>query len=320
MRVVDVAAPGGPETLVVRERPVPRPGPDEVLVRVLAAGVNRADLLQRRGHYPPPPGAPSWPGLEVAGVVEAAGESVTEWGVGDEVCALLPGGGYAEMSAVDRRLVLPAPSGVDVVDAAALVESACTVWSNLDAASARPGERLLVHGGTGGIGSFAIQLAAALGLAGYATAGSPERVARCREMGATAAWDYTSEDWVAGMRAAGGADVVLDVVGAASLERNVAALATGGRLVVIGLQGGTRGELDLGALLAKRARVIGTTLRSRPLDERAAIVAGVRREVWPLVPERIRPVVAARLPLADAAQAHRELEAGGVVGKILLTP
>lgn len=320
MRVVDVAAPGGPETLVVRERPVPRPGPDEVLVRVLAAGVNRADLLQRRGHYPPPPGAPSWPGLEVAGVVEAAGESVTEWDVGDEVCALLPGGGYAEMAAVDRRLVLPAPSGVDVVDAAALVESACTVWSNLDAASARPGERLLVHGGTGGIGSFAIQLAAALGLEVYATAGSPERVARCREMGATAAWDYTSEDWVAGMRAAGGADVVLDVVGAAYLERNVAALATGGRLVVIGLQGGTRGELDLGALLAKRARVIGTTLRSRPLDERAAIVAGVRREVWPLVPERIRPVVAARLPLADAAQAHRELEAGGVVGKILLTP
>lgn len=320
MRVVDVAAPGGPETLVVRERPVPRPGPDEVLVRVLAAGVNRADLLQRRGHYPPPPGAPSWPGLEVAGVVEAAGESVTEWDVGDEVCALLPGGGYAEMAAVDRRLVLPAPSGVDVVDAAALVESACTVWSNLDAASARPGERLLVHGGTGGIGSFAIQLAAALGLEVYATAGSPERVARCREMGAAAAWDYTSEDWVAGMRAAGGADVVLDVVGAAYLERNVAALATGGRLVVIGLQGGTRGELDLGALLAKRARVIGTTLRSRPLDERAAIVAGVRREVWPLVPERIRPVVAARLPLADAAQAHRELEAGGVVGKILLTP
>lgn len=320
MRVVDVAAPGGPETLVVRERPVPRPGPDEVLVRVLAAGVNRADLLQRRGHYPPPPGAPSWPGLEVAGVVEAAGESVTEWDVGDEVCALLPGGGYAEMAAVDRRLVLPAPSGVDVVDAAALVESACTVWSNLDAASARPGERLLVHGGTGGIGSFAIQLAAALGLEVYATAGSPERVARCREMGATAAWDYTSEDWVAGMRAAGGADVVLDVVGAAYLERNVAALATGGRLVVIGLQGGTRGELDLGALLAKRARVIGTTLRSRPLDERAAVVAGVRREVWPLVPERIRPVVAARLPLADAAQAHRELEAGGVVGKILLTP
>jgi len=320
MRVVDVAAPGGPETLVVRERPVPRPGPDEVLVRVLAAGVNRADVLQRRGHYPPPPGAPSWPGLEVAGVVEAAGESVTEWGVGDEVCALLPGGGYAEMAAVDRRLVLPAPSGVDVVDAAALVESACTVWSNLDAASARPGERLLVHGGTGGIGSFAIQLAAALGLEVYATAGSPERVARCREMGATAAWDYTSEDWVAGMRAAGGADVVLDVMGAAYLERNVAALATGGRLVVIGLQGGTRGELDLGALLAKRARVIGTTLRSRPLDERAAIVAGVRREVWPLVPERIRPVVAARLPLADAAQAHRELEAGGVVGKILLTP
>lgn len=320
MRVVDVAAPGGPETLVVRERPVPRPGPDEVLVRVLAAGVNRADVLQRRGHYPPPPGAPSWPGLEVAGVVEAAGESVTEWDVGDEVCALLPGGGYAEMAAVDRRLVLPAPSGVDVVDAAALVESACTVWSNLDAASARPGERLLVHGGTGGIGSFAIQLAAALGLEVYATAGSPERVARCREMGATAAWDYTSEDWVAGMRAAGGADVVLDVMGAAYLERNVAALATGGRLVVIGLQGGTRGELDLGALLAKRARVIGTTLRSRPLDERAAIVAGVRREVWPLVPERIRPVVAARLPLADAAQAHRELEAGGVVGKILLTP
>lgn len=320
MWVAEASAPGGPEMLALSRRPIPLPGPGEVLIRVAAAGVNRADVLQRQGAYPPPPGAPGWPGLEVAGVVEKVGADVAEWAPRQEVCALLPGGGYAEFAAVDRRLVLPVPSGIAAADAAALVEAACTVWSNLQAADARAGERLLVHGGSGGIGSFAIQFAAAVGLEVYATAGSAERVQVCRELGATAAWNYREEDWSAQMRVAGGADIVLDVVGAAYLDRNLSALATGGRLLVVGLQGGRRGELDLAALLAKRARVIGSTLRARPLEERAQIVAGVLRDVWPLVPQRVRPIVAQRFPLERAADAHRALEAGGVVGKILLEP
>lgn len=320
MRTVEAAATGYPDVLAVTTRPVPAPGADEVLIRVVAAGVNRADVLQRRGKYPPPPGAPTWPGLEVSGVIEALGPAVTAWKVGEEVCALLPGGGYADFVTVDSSLVLPAPAGVPLADAAALVESACTVWSNLATADAKPGERLLVHGGAGGIGSFALQYGVARGLTVFATAGSQERVELCRELGASEAWNYADQDWVREMRAAGGADIVLDVMGAAYLPRNVEALATGGRLVVIGLQGGTRGELDLGALLAKRARVIGTTLRSRPLAERAAIIAGVREDVWPLVPQLIKPVVAARFPLEAAADAHRLLEAGGVAGKILLEP
>ncbi len=287
-------------------------------MRITAAGVNRADVLQREGRYPPPPGAPDWPGLEAAGVVESAPAS-SPWTPGERVCALLPGGGYAEHAAVHASLLLPVPDGVTDVEAASLVEAACTVVSNLDAAHARAGETILVHGGSGGVGTAAIQIAKARGLRVLTTAGGPERVRRCLELGADAAFDHRADDWAAGVRELGGADVVLDVVGAAYLASNVAALRTGGRLVVIGMQRGRRGELDLGALLARRASVIGTTLRARPLAERAAIVARVREEVWPLVPDRVRPVVHATFPLARAADAHRALEAGEVFGKIVLT-
>jgi putative PIG3 family NAD(P)H quinone oxidoreductase len=320
MLVVDMTDPGAPDVLQVTPRDLPLVGTDEVLIRVAAAGVNRADLLQRQGLYPAPEGAPHWPGLEVSGVVVEVGSGVTRWAEGAEVCALLPGGGYAEFAAVHQDLVLPRAAGVDLVDCAALVESACTVWSNLEAAGAKAGEAILVHGGTGGIGSVAIQLAAARGLRVFATAGSNERVERCLELGAERAFDHRDDDWSDELASAGGVDIVLDIMGAAYLDRNVAALAPGGTLVVIGLQGGRKGELDLSRLMGKRAKILGSTLRSRPLSERAAIVAGVRRDVWPLVPHAVKPVVARRLPLADAAAAHALLEPGGVVGKILLLP
>jgi NADPH:quinone reductase len=329
MRVVDVTEPGGPEVLRLSEMPEPAPGPGEVVVEVAGAGVNNADLLQRAGRYPPPPGAPSWPGLEVSGRVVAVGQPAADgravsWREGDEVAALLDGGGYAERVAVAAGQVLPAPDGVDLVDAAALPEAACTVWSTLQAAGFAPGQRLLVHGGSGGVGSLAVQLGAALGMHVVTTAGGPERAERCRDLGAEVVVDHRSEDFVERVREATGGrgvDVVLDVVGGAYLERNLAALATGGRLAVIGLQKGRRAELDLGVLLAKRATVLGTTLRSRPPAEKADIVAAVREHVWPLVSAgRVRPVVHERLPLADAGRAHRLMAAGEVFGKLLLVP
>nr|WP_297429757.1 NAD(P)H-quinone oxidoreductase [uncultured Actinotalea sp.] len=333
VKIIDAGADGGPQ-LALTERPGPVPGAGEVLVEVAAAGVNNADLLQVAGHYPPPPGAPDWPGLEVSGTVVAvgpeggAGTTAPRPAVGDRVAALLTGGGYAEQVAVPWTQVLPVPEGVDLVEAAALPEAACTVWSTLVSpelgAGLRPGEWLLVHGGSGGVGSFAVQAAHALGVRVVATAGGPERAARCRELGAEVVVDHRAEDFVAAAREATGGrgvDVVLDVVGAAYLGRNLEALATGGRLAVIGLQRGRRGELDLGLLLAKRARVLGTTLRSRPAPEKAAVVAGVARDLWPAVAAgTVRPVVAARVPLADAARAHAMLRAGEVFGKVVLVP
>jgi putative PIG3 family NAD(P)H quinone oxidoreductase len=299
------------------------PGEGEVRVDVVAAGVNRADLLQRAGKYPPPPGAPDWPGLEVSGVVSAIGPGVSSRRVGDEVVALLDGGGYAEQVVVREAQTLPAPDGVDLVDAAALPEAVCTAWTNLvDTARLRAGEWVLVHGGSGGVGSVAVQLATALGARVVATAGGPERAARCVELGAVAGLDHRRDDFVAGVRSASaghGADVVLDVVGARYLPDNVRVLATEGRLVVIGLQKGRHGELDLGAVMAKRALVTGTTLRSRSPQEKAAIVAAVREHVWPMVADgRVRPVVHARLPLAEAERAHELLESGEAFGKVLL--
>lgn len=327
MRVVEVVEPGGPDRLRAVERPDPVPGPGEVLVRVAAAGVNRADLLQREGRYPPPPGAPPWPGLEVSGTVAGHGPGVDAgaWPLGAPVAALLAGGGYATLVAVPVPLLLPVPDGVDLVDAAGLPEAVCTAWSNLvDAGRLRPGEVLLVQGGSGGVGSVAVQLGAALGAHVVATAGGPERAARCRELGARTVVDHRAEDVAEAVRAATGghgADVVLDVLGAGGLATNLAALATGGRLVVIGTQRGTRGEIDLGLLLARRASVIGTTLRSRPLDEKARIVAGVRAGAWPMLTDgRLRPVVHARVPLDRAADAHRLLDTGEVFGKLLLVP
>lgn len=304
--------------------PDPRPAGDEVVVAVAGSGVNRADLLQREGRYPPPPGAPDWPGLEVAGEVVAAGPTAA-WSVGDRVAALLDGGGYADLARVRSGLVLPAPDDVPLVDAAALPEACCTVWATLvTSAGLTAGETVLVHGGSGGIGTTAIQVAVALGARVVATAGGPERAARCLALGAHVVVDHRAEDFVAAVRAATdgrGADVVLDVVGGAYLGRNVAALATGGRLEVIGLQQGRRGELDLAGLMARRGRLHAATLRARPYAEKAAIVAAVREHVWPMVADgRVRPVVHERIPLADGARAHRLLESGQVFGKLVLVP
>jgi len=289
----------------------------------VASAVNRADLLQRQGHYPPPPGASDVLGLECSGIVSEVGEGVTEWGLGDEVCALLAGGGYAERVAVPAGQVLPKPAGVELATAAALPEVTCTVWSNVFMlARLRRGERFLVHGGAGGIGTMAIQLAARAGAQVFATAGSPAKLDLCRELGAHTAVDYREEDFVEVLKAAGGADVVLDNMGAKYLARNLAALATDGRLVIIGLQGGAKAEIDLGRMLARRQTVFGTTLRSRPPTGpagKAAIVAAVRHEVWPDV-ERgtVRPIVSRRLPMAEAADAHRLVEASEHTGKVLL--
>ncbi|MFC4613202.1 NAD(P)H-quinone oxidoreductase [Cellulomonas algicola] len=325
MRAVVVTEPGPADVLRVADVDEPAPGPAEVLVQVSAAGVNRADLLQREGRYPPPPGAPPWPGLEVSGVVVAVGDAVAgRWAPGDRVAALLGGGGYADRVTVHADLCLPVPDSVPLEDAAALPEAVATVWSNLRAAHLSPGETLLVHGGSGGVGSVAVQLGRALGTRVLATAGGPDRVARVRELGADVVLDHREDDLVGRVRAATdhrGVDVVLDVLGAGALADNLRILADGGRLVVIGMQQGRRAELDLGLLLARRASVIGTTLRSRPHAQKAAIVDGVARHVWPLVADgTVRPVVHARVPLADAPEAHRMMERGEVFGKVLLIP
>ncbi len=322
MYAVTLPEPGGPEALTWAEVPDPVAGPGEVLIDVLASAVNRADLLQRQGFYPPPPGAPASPGLECSGRISALGDGVTGWQVGDEVCALLGGGGYAEKVAVDARLVLPVPHGVSVVEAAGLPEVACTVWSNVGTlARLHAGEVLLVHGGASGIGTFAIQLGRALGARVVATA-SAAKHERLRELGADVVIDYHAQDFVDVVREATdghGADVVLDIIGAKYLDRNVSVLADGGRLIVIGLQGGSRAELDLGALLAKRGLVAATALRSRPLADKARIIADVRTHVWPLVEaDRVRPIVDRVVPMRDAATAHRVVEESSHIGKVLL--
>jgi putative PIG3 family NAD(P)H quinone oxidoreductase len=323
MRAVIRSGDGGPEVLAMGEVDDPAAGPGEVLVRVAATAVNRADTLQRRGLYPPPPGASDILGLECSGTVEAVGEGVTDWSVGDEVCALLAGGGYAELVVVPAVQLMPVPAGVDLVTAASLPEVACTVWSNVfTVAGLRPGESFLVHGGAGGIGTMAVQLASAMGSYVLATAGSPEKLELCRELGADVAIDYRESDFVEEVRAArpDGVDVILDSMGASYLARNVDALAVSGRLVVIGMQGGTRAELDLSVLLRKRAAVIATTLRSRPPEEKAAICAAVAEHVWPLVADgRVRTMVRSTYPIEEAARAHTALEEGGHVGKTVLT-
>jgi NADPH:quinone reductase len=319
MKVVALAGFGGPEVLRIEMRPIPEPGSREVLIRVHAAGLNHADLLQREGRYPSGVGAPDWPGLEVAGVVEAIGPDATSWRVGDAVCALLPGGGYAEFAVASELLTLPLSSGTSAINAAGLVEATCTVWSNLREAGARSGETLLVHGGSGGIGTIAIQVAKSHGMRVLTTARGPERTARCRGLGADIAIDYTSEDFVEVARDAGGADVILDVLGGVYLERNLDALAVGGRLVIIGLQGGSHAELNLGALMGKRSRIISTTVRDRPVEQKAAIIADIRENIWPRIPGEISSVIHATFPLERAGDAHRLLESGEVFGKVVLT-
>ena len=299
-------------------------GPGEVLIKVAAAGVNRADLLQAAGKYPPPPGASDIIGMEVSGVVAETGDGVTNWPAGQQVCALLAGGGYAEYVAVPAGQVMPIPSRVDLIDAAGLPEVACTVWSNLVlTAHLGKGQLLLVHGGASGIGSHAIQVARALGARVAVTAGSPEKLEFCRELGAEITINYRDEDFVERLRESGGADVILDIMGAAYLDRNVDALATDGQLVIIGMQGGIKGELNIGKLLAKRARVIGTTLRARPVtgpNSKTEIVQAVIGKVWPMIAEgRVRPIIGARMPIQQAAEAHQRLTSGDVTGKIVLT-
>jgi putative PIG3 family NAD(P)H quinone oxidoreductase len=324
MRAVVATEPGGPEVLHLIELPDLAPGDEDVLIDVAATAVNRADLLQRRGFYPPPPGSSDIIGLECSGTVSAVGSSVTRWKVGDEVCALLSGGGYATQVVAPQGQVLPIPDGIDLITAAALPEVACTVWSNVFMiAGLQPDETLLVHGGAGGIGTMAIQLAKQLGARVITTAGTDEKLEVCRSLGADIAINYRDDDFVARVLDATtdhGADVILDNMGAKYLARNIDALARNGRLVIIGMQGGTKAELDIAALLSKRAAVIGSTLRSRPTAEKAAICSAVAEHVWPLIAEaRVRPVVHAKLPLADAGEAHRILESGTHVGKVLLT-
>ena len=323
MRAITISAPGGPEVLEWTEVPDARPGPGEVVVEVTATAVNRADLLQRQGHYEPPPGASPYPGLECSGRIVEIGPGADGWAIGDEVCALLSGGGYAERVAVPVGQLLPVPTGISLQDAAALPEVVCTVWSNVFMlAGLRPDETLLVHGGASGIGTMAIQLARNLGAQVIVTAGSATKLQRCLDLGAGYAVNYREDDFVAAAKAATdgrGVDVILDNMGAKYLARNLEALAPEGRLVVIGMQGGTRAELDLGLLMRKRAAVLATSLRARPVEEKAAIVASVREHVWPLVETgTVRPVVDRVLPLADAAEGHRVVEAGEHVGKVLL--
>lgn len=320
MRAVIAPEPGGPEALVLTEVPDPVAGPGEVVIDVVASALNRADLLQRQGFYPPPPGASDILGMECSGRISSIGEGVTEWSVGDEVCALLAAGGYAEKVQVPAGQVMRVPRGLSLVEAAAIPEVACTVWSNVFMiAHLQPGETLLVHGGAGGIGTFAIQLAKALGARVFTTAGSPEKLELCRSLGADRAISYRDEDFTEILREAGGADVILDNMGAKYLGGNVKALATEGRLVIIGMQGGVKGELDIAGLLGKRGAVIATSLRARPSAEKAAICRGVEELVWPLLEDgSIRAVVDTEFALADVADAHRRMEAGDHTGKIVL--
>ncbi|MER5642547.1 NAD(P)H-quinone oxidoreductase [Kitasatospora sp. NPDC002227] len=323
MYAMTIPEPGGPDALVWAAVPDPVAGEGEVLVEVAATAVNRADLLQRQGFYDPPPGSSPYPGLECSGRIAALGPGVSGWAVGDEVCALLVGGGYAQRVAVPVGQLLPVPKGLTLEQAAALPEVASTVWSNVFmVAHLRPGETVLLHGGASGIGTLAIQLAKAVGAKVAVTAGSPEKLARCAELGADVLINYREQDFVEAVREAtggAGADVILDIMGAKYLQRNVDALAVSGRLVIIGLQGGIKGEVNLATLLAKRGAVIATSLRPRPLAEKAAIVAAVREHVWPLVESGVvNPVVDRVLPLAEAAEAHRVLEAGEQVGKVVL--
>ncbi|MCZ2803602.1 NAD(P)H-quinone oxidoreductase [Modestobacter sp. VKM Ac-2983] len=328
MRAVTISSPGGPEVLGWGEVPDPVCGPGEVLVDVAATAVNRADTLQRQGHYPSPPGASEVLGLECSGVISEVGAEVTGWSVGDEVCALLSGGGYAERVAVPAGQLLPRPAGVELATAAALPEVVCTVWSNVFMlAGLRAGDVFLVHGGSSGIGTMAIQLAARAGARVATTAGSAEKLAFCRELGAEIVVNHREQDFVEVVREATdghGADVVLDIIGAKYLARNLDLLATGGRLVGIGMQGGTKAEIDLGKLMRKRGSVHATTLRSRPATGpggKAEIVAAVRHDVWPDV-ERgvVRPIVDRRLPMSRAGEAHALLESSTHIGKVLLLP
>jgi putative PIG3 family NAD(P)H quinone oxidoreductase len=325
MHAVEISQPGPPEVLKPVERPDPVPAAGEVLIRVAAAGVNRPDVLQRRGAYPPPPGASDLPGLEVSGTIEALGDGVTKWRAGDRVCALLSGGGYATLCVAPAVQCLPIPAAMDFVSAAALPETFFTVWTNVfDRGRLKPGETALFHGGSSGIGTTAIQLASARGARVFATAGSDEKCRACEQLGAERGINYKTEDFVALLKdvtGGRGVDLILDIVGGDYIARDLAALAVEGRLVVIGFMGGDTATLDFRRILGRRLTITGSTLRPRSAAEKGEIAAALRKEVWPLLEKGvIRPVIYRTFPLADAAAAHRLMESSEHVGKIVLVP
>jgi putative PIG3 family NAD(P)H quinone oxidoreductase len=323
MHAVVITEPGGPEVLRWTEVPDPEPAPGEVVIEVTASAVNRADVMQRQGHYPPPPGAPPYPGLECSGVIVALGDGVTGWQPGQPVCALLAGGGYAQRVAVPAGQLLPAPGALPLADAAALPETVCTVYANVfQGARLTAGETLLVHGGGSGIGTTAIQLAKWAGAVVAVTAGSPEKLEACRQLGADILINYREDDFaekLLDVTGGHGADVILDIIGAGYLAKNVAALAPDGRIATIGMQQGRRAELDLSALMAKRGTITATTLRARPAAQKAAIVAAVTASVWPLADTgELRPVIDRELLMTQAREAHRIMDASAHIGKIVL--
>jgi NADPH:quinone reductase len=324
MTVVEIAAPGGPEQLKPNKRAVPQPGDREVLVRVAAAGVNRPDVMQRQGRYPPPPGASDLPGLEIAGEIVALGANVSALSVGDAVTALLPGGGYAEYAVAAAPLCLPVPSGISMVEAAAIPETFFTVWTNLfDRGRCKAGDTVLVHGGTSGIGTTAIQLAAAWGARVFATAGSEDKARACEKLGAVRGINYRTEDFVEVIRAAtagAGVDVTLDMVAGSYVARNLEIAALEGRVVTISLLGGSKAEINMSMILTKRLTLTGSTLRARTVAQKAEVADAVRKNVWPLLAAgRVRPVIHATFPLAEASEAHRLMETSNHIGKIVLT-
>jgi NADPH2:quinone reductase len=324
MKAVEIAAPGGPEQLRIAVRPVPKPGAQEVLIRVAAAGVNRPDVMQRQGRYPPPAGASDIPGMEAAGEIVSLGAGVAGLAVGDQVTSLLSGGGYAEFAVAAAPLCLPVPKGLSLAEAAAVPETFFTVWDNLfTRGRCKTGDQVLIHGGTSGIGTTAIQLAKTLGATVYATAGSDDKARACERLGAVRGINYRTEDFVEVVLAATGgkgADVILDMIGGDYFDRNLKVAANEGRLVIIAMQGGARAEIKLNVLLTKRLTVAGSTLRARTVGEKAAVADAVHTNVWPLLSSgRVRPIIHATFPLAEAAAAHQLMESSNHIGKIVLT-
>ena len=324
MTVIEIAAPGGPEQLKVARRPVPQPGDGEVLVQVAAAGVNRPDVMQRQGRYPPPAGASDLPGLEIAGEIVALGPKVSGLSIGDEVTALLAGGGYAGYAVAAAPLCLPVPDGISLVEAAAIPETFFTVWTNLfDRGHCKSGDTVLIHGGTSGIGTTAIQLAAVWGARVFATAGSDDKARACERLGAVRGINYRAEDFVEVMRTetgGKGVDVTLDMVAGSYVARNLEVAALEGRIVMISLIGGSRAEINMGTILTKRLTLTGSTLRSRTVAEKAEVAEAVRKNIWPLLAAgRVKPTIHATFPLAEASEAHRLMETSNHIGKIVLT-
>ena len=320
MTAIEITEPGGPDVLKPTERPVPVPGSNEVIIQVEAAGVNRPDVLQRMGLYPPPPGATDIPGLEAAGVIVAVGEAVTDWSVGDRVCALLSGGGYAQYASVDAGSCLPVPSGLSMEEAASLPETFFTVWANVfDDANLQPNETLLVHGGTSGIGVTAIKLATAIGAKVIATAGSAEKCAAAKKLGANAAYNYNDDKWEEEIVKSGGADVVLDMTGGDFVARNLECLNPGGRHVSIAFLRGMTAEINVMTIMRKSLRLTGSTMKARSPEEKARLAKSIHQTVWPLIESgKISPAIDRIFPLAEAAKAHTHMESGDHIGKIVL--